>query len=259
MNNTSQVLSAIFTQNGIVFGGFVRDMLAGEKPKDIDVETIDPMKMVIHLTTLGKVEVTGSSGYGGHGIQVSLTCFSDGEEFLLDINKDKIKHRPDVDVNRLIMDANSIHLSYDGMNHFYMHEVLEHIQNRSFYTEYGCSQRRIKHMLDKGWTHLNFPNPPIEVNPIQQVLLPTEDPVLINLICDVYSECGKIPAIKTVRALTNCDLKAGKNAVEYWAEERSLPQGHGSCADLRQFFARHTAYQDVLDTYHSGIASWLTH
>lgn len=78
--NISRVLSVIFNHSGVVFGGFVRDMLADETPTDIDVLAGDVQKLLISLVTLGTAQIVGSSNYGT-GIRVILIRSGEEEIF----------------------------------------------------------------------------------------------------------------------------------------------------------------------------------
>jgi hypothetical protein len=232
--NISRVLSVIFNQGGVVFGGFVRDMLADETPADIDVLVSDIPKLLTSLVALGTVQIIGVSNYG-NGIEVKLTVREGNENIWLDINPDNTTHKPDVDVNRLVMDRHSIKLMCPGDS---LATVLDHIKHKTFVTESGCSQKRIDHMMRKGWEWMNWPNPPIETS---RPLLQLETEIVKN----VYQNCGKISAIKMFRVFTNMGLKDSKDAVEKLAIDYSWPVFSDTWS-LTEFFDKYPEYRDFL-------------
>jgi hypothetical protein len=164
--------SGLVSHQANVFGGFVRDMLAGDEPHDLDVlcdkhsSAIDIVQFLLHNGyTLNKTESIRKRNPGyGFSFSVMLISVSKKEN---QIDLDIVKSydggecfNPDVDVNRLVWDPISSGIgtfTSDNPHGFgpITANLLFQIKEKRFKkAELGISRTRTLNMESKGWEQL---------------------------------------------------------------------------------------------------------
>jgi hypothetical protein len=164
------MVGGLIVHQANVFGGFVRDMLAGDEPHDLDVlcdknsSAIDIIQVLLYNGyTLNKTESINKRNPGyGFMFKVMLISISKGEDQIdLDIVKcfgDDGYFNPDVDVNRLVWDpiSDDIGMFTSDNPHGFdpvTANIFSQIKEKRFKNEFGTSTR-ILNMESKGWIQL---------------------------------------------------------------------------------------------------------
>jgi hypothetical protein len=166
------MMGRICFANANVFGGFIRDMLAGGEPNDIDVlccvdkTPLDCIQaLLLHGYTINKSENKNNKnpGYGRSFTVVSISVSSKDEgQIDIDIVKPEKNGSfiADVDVNRLVWNPvdntlgmmTSEDLIYIGPVSL---TILDQIKEKKFKKEFGTSCQRVLHMTTKGWIEIS--------------------------------------------------------------------------------------------------------
>lgn len=174
----TEVLNTLASHNvGTVFGGYVRDMISGAIPQDMDIFLRPGEEDRLHAALRDVCCFHGFSmrfrirennpGYGNALRIETVNLMSDEGSINLDIvtpQTHKACFLPDVNVNRLALtNEGSIYVFDpdwvgDGLKPIQegilcLAETLRCIQKREFVLS-GCSldiSRRVEHMLSKGW------------------------------------------------------------------------------------------------------------
>lgn len=150
---TKNALSILYRNKGVVYGGYVRDMIAGVKPRDIDV-------VLPADKWQGFVQELLEAGYASHGKQDNdATLFTkegylDVEAYACEDNSyDDVfigpEASPDFDVNTLAYDGVKMYNWVDpnGMDFFV---ILKHIQDRQA-VRMEPEDDRVEKMIAKGY------------------------------------------------------------------------------------------------------------
>lgn len=133
-----------------IFGGYVRDLVAGIEPNDIDIwvpNSDTKERFILELARRTPVQImTGFSAYQ----TVSLSVPELGVDHIdITLMNDM---RPDVNVNRLhLLPMGNILRAAEGYDIF---QIIQDIHNRNFRSEVGISSLRRGKLLNKGWTEL---------------------------------------------------------------------------------------------------------
>jgi hypothetical protein len=162
-SNTSihQLANLLLLNGWSIFGGYVRDLLAGDKPNDLDIfasqaSLVNLLSLVVrsgyHVVNLDQ-STYGPRGWkvivkAPNGEQVSL----DGEQVSLDIVNPGTAHGPDVDVNRLVLSADGIRVM--GGKQYDFSTILLHIKEKRYVSEIMCPPHRIWKLDNCGWESL---------------------------------------------------------------------------------------------------------
>lgn len=146
-------LSILYRHKGVVYGGYVRDMIAGVQPRDIDV--VLPADM-----WEGFMKELLEAGYVCKGYQVNNSTlftkdgFLDVEAYACEDNSDENvfigpEACPDFDVNTLAYDGARMYNWVDptGMNIF---TIIRNIQNREA-KRIEPEDDRVEKMISKGY------------------------------------------------------------------------------------------------------------
>ena len=157
-NLERKIVDYTLSHNGVIFGGYVRDLLAGVPAKDIDIRTEDSQAFVYGLLRYGftvRLRYTFSYGFAMHRLNITdnnecvaieVATVLSGTAFIV----------PDVNVNRLEFSASGISYTHN-CGEFDLQTILDHIHRRVFVREYGCKEERLRHMIDKGWKEIEQP------------------------------------------------------------------------------------------------------
>jgi hypothetical protein len=167
MTKTHELIVAkAFDLGCVVFGGYVRDLIAGlgNDPGDIDIKLNPELDVTYQLSqflSLGGVIKSIINDYNGKTV-VGLEK-SKGAVYKLEIGEvkvdlvvpNKICRKPDVNVNLLEMSEGGIRMSITdnyGSVGFTMPEIIWCIQNKKYVPEWYASRKRIAKIEGKGYT-----------------------------------------------------------------------------------------------------------
>lgn len=154
------LIKLIFAVNGYVFGGYVRDMVDGSTPKDIDCFVPQGYIMGLWRMIMGhfpngftvvKMKQYDIDYYGTADFVRMLIHHH--STIQLDITSDPL-FAPDFDVNMLKLTQHGISLLSDCPDNclnLSLGGVLGNIRDRKAYALQGCSDARRKKMISKGW------------------------------------------------------------------------------------------------------------
>jgi hypothetical protein len=162
MNNSTslihQLANLILLNGWSIFGGYVRDMLAGNEPHDLDIfATAADIPKLLSMVVSDRYRMTRirQSTYHPNGWKVEIEELGEESNILnLDIVNPGISHRPDVDINRLVLSADGIRVmgGYQRQKHYDFSTIHQHIKERVFVPEFACSARRKAKLVTFGWT-----------------------------------------------------------------------------------------------------------
>lgn len=153
VNSVSDILSLAFFKGGKVFGGYLRDTIAGEDLSDVDVFFPDKEKAIGFILRLSEkmpisLETKESRyHYSQWKVQNSI------------INIDVVGGFPwslvegiklDFDVNTLVYDG--VNLSVGIPNGGTVLGIIDNIKVKCCKRLPGCTDKRLEKMLAKGWT-----------------------------------------------------------------------------------------------------------
>lgn len=147
-------LVRLICKNGYIFGGYVRDLLCGDSPSDIDCVIRSEKQFLCFeqelVNTFGPFTTIRVGGYEDlDGYDLNLRRLLVGEK---SIQVDVIDRQPflDFDVNSLMLSKNGIFVSYCHQNSF--NSVVHNIMNkRAKIYSYDVPEHRIEKMKKKGW------------------------------------------------------------------------------------------------------------
>ena len=156
-----QKVASFILENGYtIFGGYVRDLLAGKKPNDIDVLLSKPTEAFFLLDLLVKayerVTVVCNSAERRSNRYNADVLRLEVEGVCIDLVSpvsvaDGVTHLPDASVNRLQMSSMSI----ESMGTDYtIQDIINQIVLRVYVPEAGMSDDRVSKMESAGWRHL---------------------------------------------------------------------------------------------------------
>jgi hypothetical protein len=158
-----KVASFILENRYTIFGGYVRDLLAGKKPNDIDVLLSRPTEAYCLLDLLVKEyeRVTivynpverRSNRYNADVLRLEVEGVCIDLVSPVNVAANGVIHRPDASVNRLKMTSDSISLMGFAMN-YTIQDIINQIVLRVYVPEAGMSGDRISKMESAGWRHL---------------------------------------------------------------------------------------------------------
>jgi hypothetical protein len=245
------IISRVYANDGFVYGGYVRDLIAGIDPTDIDVQVRDPFQFVVRLTEISNNicvfgKEAGTDHYKADRPIIKLIVRSDDDdiEVPVDVSQTRTTHEPDIDVNQLQMRYGGITV-HGSLN---LAKVIEHIHSRSFVCFSRCEAHRRDKMLAKGWKNITgIPGASARERYIVlsgggSVIVPA---YVFDVVADVYKECGNIQAIKLLRSCTGCGLKESKDAIDDWAKGESWEPGIGNTS-YGQYFERNSLARENL-------------
>ncbi len=161
MNNMHKCVANVILKAGFkIHGGYVRDLIRGETPTDIDV-LVPPDKITVFLERLSVdfevriLQVNRSEEYGAHLWKCVLV--KEGSEVPVDmvISGPRWNHKPDANVNKLVLTPDrNIELCSDEFGD--LPDILQDICKKQFRVHYPGStdSRRIKKLEEKGWTQV---------------------------------------------------------------------------------------------------------
>jgi hypothetical protein len=152
-SNTSihQLANLLLLNGWSIFGGYVRDLLAGDKPNDLDIfaSQADMVKLLSLVVQSGyHVVYLGQSTYKPRGWKAIVEAPNRGT-IALDIINPGTDHAPDVDVNRLVLSADGIRIMSGRRYDF--STILLHIREKRYVSENGCPLYRIEKLEKRGW------------------------------------------------------------------------------------------------------------
>jgi len=172
------LVDAVLSENGFVFGGYVRDMLTGATPRDIDcyVPPENFMSLISRLMVLGSVTLTRKPDtYGGVGtVMVAL----EGVDIPLEVTDQEVHVAIPCDftVNMLILNKKGIGVSPALENRIPLQRILRDLERRECWGEFWAPRSeshrdflvkyakvRTQKMLDKGYKLTR----PIEVDNVR--------------------------------------------------------------------------------------------
>jgi hypothetical protein len=163
-----QIIKIVFACNGFVFGGYVRDMLYGCSPKDIDCYIPPDQHNAFWMALLNRFKSFTVERVDSYGRLVGDAPFFSHQMFLqrlvvvlFDLRKGMPEHVhvdvvdspnpdlvPDFDVNMLKMDRNGIGVMNNRVN---ILTVLANIRSKQAAMFPTCSSYRRRKMENRGW------------------------------------------------------------------------------------------------------------
>jgi hypothetical protein len=161
----SSIVNVILNNGGAVFGGFVRDLIAGVTPNDIDC-FLPKNKILNVLTELSVIGTFHSYGaltidYSSEGLGSRWELVDkDHVSVMIDIVISGSKHLPDCDVNRLTLTNSGIRVMnrYCNSNNQFvaLSSIISHIHHSVFVPEENMSNTRWDKMIAKGYNAKNY-------------------------------------------------------------------------------------------------------
>ena len=163
----NKVVKIVLGLGGFVFGGYVRDLIANETPRDIDchISTFKIMEFLRQLVedfdevTIVKMEKYGEEYYTNDFLRLIV---SDGDNKIqVDVTGAPLAS-PDFDVNMLKMDYAGISLMASMLfrEPLSVESILSNISRRRAVPLPTVTRRRIRKMEQKGWS-VSFPEPSV--------------------------------------------------------------------------------------------------
>lgn len=140
--------------DGMVFGGYLRDVISGETPKDMDIwfrSNTDIQQFIIDMAMLCSIrlEKVENTEYGyGSFIHYRLYCDYMSLEHI-DLVVRGEWHNLDVDVNMLYLFRGELR-AYHGD----ILDILANIGKKQFKRLPHCTNNRQAKMVAKGWTEV---------------------------------------------------------------------------------------------------------
>ncbi len=157
----SQIVQRILTvPNTYIFGGYLRDTLAGDSFRDIDVRG-DIKSIVMALSEICSVRRHMASALGRSSYaRYTLLCSGLDRDVVLSVDVGEIRetteHLPDANVNRLMWSQGGLAaFSRTAKTNINVPEttlnILDDIRNKRFCRENGCPDCRVQKLIDMGW------------------------------------------------------------------------------------------------------------
>lgn len=172
-NWQKEIESAVKFNHGCIFGGYVRDMIAGILPKDIDVYfPADPERFMVDAIRIQSFMVDAIRILGEsddfppiHGDVIVSRPLGEYMTYRLVQGNRKVDisfvenpwaaDKIDCDVNMLQMNGGQIEIGKGAPGIYSISEIIQHIHKREFVRLPGCSQARYIQMLGAGWHETN--------------------------------------------------------------------------------------------------------
>jgi hypothetical protein len=167
MTTLQDIEKVIFATDCMIFGGYVRDMLVGDPPNDIDVwvpnkESIQKIVYGLARETPIKLDTTVEETYPHLRVLTPelevahidlVTPDSLGENSLGEEG-----HFPDANVNRLVYSQHGIQVNRSYCPQIWnLMEVLSDIRNKVYRAEFGMDVKRHTKLQEKGWKEVSIP------------------------------------------------------------------------------------------------------
>ena len=159
MTTLQNIEKVIFATDCMIFGGYVRDMLVGDPPNDIDVwvpnrESIQKIVYGLARETPVKLDTTVEEAYPHFRV---LTPELEVAHIDL-VTPDSLEengHFPDANVNRLVYGRGGIQVNRSYCpKEWDLMEVLSDIRNKVYRAEFGMDVKRHTKLQEKGWTEV---------------------------------------------------------------------------------------------------------
>jgi hypothetical protein len=154
-DESHHIISLITNNKGIVYGGYIRDIINNEIPNDIDAVILENVENKI-------IQELEHDGYFKHKIDNYLYRFTKNNCKSIDLSVEREYtmegivlsplSAPDFDVNLLAFDGNKIYnwTGWDNVN-----EIIKNIRSRHCrILNPDLNKERIEKMKQRGWTIL---------------------------------------------------------------------------------------------------------
>lgn len=159
-----RIVSLALQSKGKVFGGYVRDLIAGVEFNDIDIAFWSEEEIFDFLSKLSddfdvSISKKEDAIYwfngedSGHFCTRQLVVKSEGECVELHCTT-VMKHLPDVSVNRLFLQKVNGEEVLKTFGDYKLNTVLAQIAKRVFVPEHGVNTERVKKIESKGYKKL---------------------------------------------------------------------------------------------------------
>lgn len=159
-----QIIEIALRHNGIVFGGFLRDKIAGNKPRDLDLFFSE--EKAVHAFTFELMEnapwrrAIVAKGYY-NGMQCAVTHHRLISPHMTEVEYIDVlysshgvqklpwAYRRDADVNMLWRDRRGLYVYGSDLDLF---EIIRNCQTKQFVELSGMTEKRRQKLLAAGWT-----------------------------------------------------------------------------------------------------------